>query len=456
MKNKKNSTVIGEFSGKCCDGTVENNNQMTLPVSLFENLIASDEYKQALKNRHYIGYLGHPNDPGCQDYKDACIVMTDMKIEDNGEITGTFDLIDTPVGRVVKSFIDAGVTFGISIRGAGDVGGDGVVDPDTFCFRGYDLVTFPAYNDAIPTFREIAASSDLDKQVKYKKVCKTVAENLQSITSSTTLDTMKEQFSENSHEYSAIQAHIDELEDVEDAELSEEEQIPEENVPITAQQLEGMTQLYLEQVEANTKLHNQVKSLTLELRDNKVQADRKLKTVKRITSGQVFDLKSRLDKVTASRQTLVAANSRLKKEAETLQKENLNYRHKIEANSKTICQKDSTISDLKTKLGETVTASKGVQRRASNLDEKVESLKAQVEAAGQIIFEYQQAYANMYANALGVHLKDIPITSNTSVEQLKKMILGGTSTCNIPASPEMDDIVLVDDEEYEDDEIVTM
>lgn len=456
MKNKKNSTVIGQFSGKCCDGSVENNNQMTLPVELFQNLIASAEYKEAIKNRYYIGFLGHPEDPGCQDFKDACIVMTDMNLEDNGEVTGTFDLIDTPVGRVVKAFIDAGVTFGISIRGAGDVDGNGVVDPDTFVFRGFDLVTFPAYNDAVPTFREIAASSDLDKQVKYKKVCKTVKDNLQSITSSTTLDTIKDQFNENSDEYEAIQAHIDELEEDEDNELSEEQQIPEENVAITAQQLEGMTQLYLEQVEANRRLNNRLKSLSLELRDTRVSASRKLKSVKRITSSQVTDLRGELQKVEASRQTLVSANSKLKKEAENLQKQNLNYRHKIEANSETICQKDSTISDLKTKLGETVTASKGVQRRASNLDEKVESLKAQVEAAGQIIFEYQKAYANMYANALGVHLKDIPITSTTGVEALKKIILGGTSTSNIPANPAMDDVVIIDDAEYDDDEIVTI
>ena len=49
--------------------------------------------------------------------------------------TGTpqFDLIDTPVGRIVKTFQDAGVTFGISVRGAGDIINNSV-DPDTFVF----------------------------------------------------------------------------------------------------------------------------------------------------------------------------------------------------------------------------------------------------------------------------------------------------------------------------------
>ena len=170
MADTKNPAILGQFTGKCCDANVVNNNDMHLGTELFQNLIASDEFKTALKNRHYIGFAGHPADPGCQEFKDACIVMTDMKLLDDGTVEGVFDLIDTPVGRIIKTFIDAGVTFGISIRGAGDVASDGEVDPDTFVFRGFDLVTFPAYDDCIPEFREIAASTDVDKKRKFKKV----------------------------------------------------------------------------------------------------------------------------------------------------------------------------------------------------------------------------------------------------------------------------------------------
>jgi hypothetical protein len=121
VQTTDNKTVLGTFTGKCCDAAVFNNNDMKLDRELFEKLIDSDEYKDAMEHRYYIGFLGHPEDPNCQDFKDACIVMTSMEIKPNDEIYGTFDLIDTPVGRVVKSFIDAGVEFGISIRGAGDV-----------------------------------------------------------------------------------------------------------------------------------------------------------------------------------------------------------------------------------------------------------------------------------------------------------------------------------------------
>ena len=155
--------VIGTYSGKSCDADVLNNNAMYLSRELFTKLINSEEYATAIKLGWYIGYLGHPKDPNCMDFRNACIVMREMHMDDNGDVYATFDLLDTPVGKVVKTFIDAGVQFGISIRGAGDVSQDGTVDPDSFVFRGYDLVTFPAYDDAIPKYTDVAAATDSTK-----------------------------------------------------------------------------------------------------------------------------------------------------------------------------------------------------------------------------------------------------------------------------------------------------
>ena len=336
MKKRK-STVIGTFSGKCCDSTVVNNNDMFLNGELFDNLFASDEFKRALENGHYIGFLGHPQDPGCMDYEHACIVMTECHKEQNGEISGTFDLIDTPVGRIVKAFIDAGVKFGISIRGAGDVAGDGTVNPETFVFRGFDLVTFPAYDDAIPTFQEIAASTDLTKQATYKKVCSAINTGLKDITSSTTLETIRAQFNEQSDEYKAIEARMEELAD-------EDEDIDTEDV--LQDKVQGMTQLYLDQVAANSDLRKQLSQLHISASNAEANYLRKVNSIKRIMGSQVKDLEKELDNVTSSYNVSIAANTRLKEQNEQLKKNNLKYTHKIEANSKTIQEKKD--SDKKT------------------------------------------------------------------------------------------------------------
>lgn len=449
MKNQ-NKAIIGTFSGKCCDATVSNNNDMFLGEDLFSNLFKSEEYKRAIELGHYIGFLGHPEDPGCMDFEHACIVMTECHMDKNGEIFGTFNLIDTPVGRIVKAFIDAGVTFGISIRGAGDVAGDGTVDPETFVFRGFDLVAFPAYDDAIPEFQEIAASSDLDKQVKYKKVCATVNKNLQSIKSSTTLETIQAQFNENSDEYKVIEKRK--------AELSDEGIVDEDDqVVVLNDKINGMTNLYLEQVEASNKLQRENSKLRKQLADATVSYNRKLKSVRRITSSQVTSLEKELDSITGSYKVSVAASKKLKAEIQQLKNDNLKYTHKIEANSKTICDRDSTISDLEAKLRKTVTASSKVEDRASNLDEEVKSLRARVEAAEQMVLNYQQAYANMYANALGVRLENIAVTATTTVSELQSIICGGTNTGNIAAVPfvEPEPVEVTDVEDNEED-IVTL
>ena len=224
MKN----TIIGTFTGMCADANMTNLNGLDITREVWETVFASDEYQKAIELGHFIGYLGHPEDPACQDFEHACIVMTEGHIDSDGKVYGSFNLIDTPVGRIVKSFIDGGVTFGISVRGAGDIT-DNSVDPDTFIFRGFDLVTFPAYPDAIPEFTPVAASSDIDKQKKYKKVCAAVHSNIDKIDSIRTLEAMQTCVAAQSTPYREIEMRKSTL------------QAPNEGT--VARQLDGMTDM---------------------------------------------------------------------------------------------------------------------------------------------------------------------------------------------------------------------
>lgn len=563
MKTKK-PAIIGTFRGKCCDAEIFNNNGMLLDRELFNKLVNSDEYKTAMRNRYYIGFLGHPEDPNDMNFKNACIIMTSMEMLENGEIWGTFDLVDTPVGRIVKAFIDAGVIFGISIRGAGDVDSTGRVDPDTFIFRGYDLVTFPAYNDAVPVFQEIAASSDIQKQSRYKKVCATIQQNLSKIESCEALEIIQSQFNENSNEYQSVVDRIDEL---------NQEDIGCENCSMLKSKLDAMTQLYLQQVEENQKLFDELNSVKLQLTTITSDSDRKIRSLKRITSAQMHQLEEQLDasekdyknleRKCASLEnkysTVVNANSKLKdenqryiascdemknrlqdtqnelrstrkenrnldssyssikassqqdrkekrnlenqlsnttqdlnntrkqlrhseKELETIQGElestqqeledvrgeleetqnsNLIYKEKIESTTKIIADKDKTISDLKSQLHETVVAGEKADQKASNFDETVKNLNEEIYSCQQMIEDYQQAYANLCADAIGVSVDNISVTGKTTARELKNMIFGSTSTSNMPArtsyaKPEQIDILEDEDSYYDDSSIVSL
>lgn len=468
-------TILGTFTGKCCDAAVFNNNDMKLDRELFEKLIDSDEYKDAMEHRYYIGFLGHPEDPNCQDFKDACIVMTDMEIKSNDEIYGTFDLIDTPVGRVVKSFIDAGVEFGISIRGAGDVDAEGNVDPDTFIFRGFDLVAFPAYNDAVPEFIEIAAASD----PKYKKIKFAIDKNLKYISSTTAIDEIQANLNPYSAEYKKLEARKQDIGTPEDTcpECSDEDL--EE---ITAKKLRCMTDMYIEECEKNRALEKTLASTRTELKAVKASYERKIKSLKRITASQNALMNQRIEKITASyniasdatnqlkdelrfandkltqieasKDILKDKNSEISKELEQVNKNNLIYRQKIECSSADIADRDATISDLQEKLDKTVIASKDAKRNASNRDEEVKRLKSElsssnrtiddlesrVVACEEMLHQYQQAYADFYATALGTSVSGLPVTASTSVRELENLIQGATNTSNIPALPLYDGI----------------
>ena len=157
------SSIIGTIEGEALDTNITNKNGLDITREVIENVLASDDYKDGIENGWFIGFLGHPEDPNCMDFKNAGVVMTDMSIDDDGKVYAKFNIVNTEVGQVIKTFTDAGVKFGISIRGAGDIIGT-EVDPDTFIFRGFDVVTFPAYPESIPKF-DIAAATD----TKYRK-----------------------------------------------------------------------------------------------------------------------------------------------------------------------------------------------------------------------------------------------------------------------------------------------
>lgn len=457
--------VIGQFIGKCCDANITNNNDMHLGRELFQNLFASDEYKMAIKNGHYIGFVGHPDNPGDQNYMNACIVMTECHMEDNGEVYGTFDLIDTPVGRTVKTFIDAGVNFGISIRGAGDVAGDGEVDPDTFVFRGFDLVTFPAYEDCIPEFREIAASTDLDKQKKFKKVCASIEKELNNITSCEALKVFQEQFAEGTDEFNKIGDRIDELTVVE-PEVGPDDEITME---VLEQKVNALTDMYVDAVNQKNELEKELADSQVACNTLEVACSRKIAAYKRIVASQMKDLKQDVEyekhrsSVIASKSAKTIRNLKdeLSSVSERLEENNLKYKQKIQSNSVLISQQGSEIEDLKSQLSETVTASKRLETKSSDLDAANAELLSRVQAAESLVLEYQQAFADMYANALGVHLDKLSVTASTSVQSLKEMISAGTSTSNM-MSGEMIDEPLEDDEIIdsidveEDDSLITI
>jgi hypothetical protein len=447
-ENPKNP-VIGIFEGECADSNITNENGLDITRPVWENIFSSESYQQAIDLGWYIGFLGHPDDPGCMDFRNACIVMTEGHIDENGKVYGKFNLIDTPVGRTVKTFIDAGVTFGISVRGAGDIVNNSV-DPDTFVFRGFDLVSFPAFPKSIPTFTAIAASSDAESQKKYKAICAAVKENLPNIDSCEAIDILQCQFAEQSDEYKALE---DRKREIKGCNSTEDDVSECDDVDITKDKVESMTKLYLEQVEENKHLKNENQILSSKLASNEIEARRKISSISRITADQIKSATDAKDAAEKRCNQLVAASTRMKETISQERSNNLKYLQKISESKNIVDSKDSLISSLKARLNETVTASANVERRTSNLDEQLKKYKAEIIACKKMLKDYQDAYAELYSQAVGADLQKVKVTASTSVSSLRSAITSSIS--RKPSSIREPEEIDVDDC-YFDDDIVTI
>lgn len=449
MKSKKpitaslsTNSILGTYEGESMDTTITNKNGLDITSEVIDVVLSSDDYEQGIANGWFIGFLGHPEDPNCMEFERGCIVLRSMRKESNGKVYCTFDLINTPVGQIVKTFIDAGVKFGISIRGAGDIIGNSV-DPETFVFRGYDLVSFPAYPESIPTFTAVAASTDLETRKKYQAVCAAVKANCSKIMDCNTLDLIQTQFAPQSDEYSMLNDRKQELSQCDNCD------------DLSDVKVEAMTQLYL-------KACDEIRMLTKELESAKIRESkvlsatkRKIAALERVTCAQQQDAKNSLAAITVNCNAQKRKSADLSDRLKSLKSDNLIYQQKVNASAKTEKDKDRVIASLQSQLRETVTASKQIETRTSNLDGNISRLKSDKSKLAALLSSYQNAYASLYATALGVDPASIAITATTSVKELQTAISSATNTCNMPSTVLVEPAAIVNPDDDEDD-LITM
>jgi hypothetical protein len=87
-----------------------------------------------------MGQLNHPDDLKINPYEVShCI--TEMRM-DGTNVNGKLKILNTPAGNIVKGILEGGVKLGVSSRGTGSVGPDGVVSG--FNFVTADVVSQPS------------------------------------------------------------------------------------------------------------------------------------------------------------------------------------------------------------------------------------------------------------------------------------------------------------------------
>lgn len=159
--------ILGRLVGIIADFKEATRNGRRYNEELWDKTFNNPIMKEKFENRCLFGELGHPVDRQEVDMEKVCICMAEPpKKGSDGKLYGVFDILNTPNGRILKTFCDYGTRIGVSSRGSGDTfedyNGDETVDPDTYDCECWDAVLLPAVKAARPAY--VTESLDTSKQ----------------------------------------------------------------------------------------------------------------------------------------------------------------------------------------------------------------------------------------------------------------------------------------------------
>ena len=116
------------------------------------------------------------------------------------------------------------------------------------------------------------------------------------------------------------------------------------------------------------------------------------------------------------------ASKQLESDYDNLKDSNLKYQKELKSKNKQIEQQDLKILELSNRLDETVKQSNIASKDVSNRDIEIKDLQRDLSSCRRQISEYQNAYAELYASAIGVDFNKLNITASTKIDDIKKQI----------------------------------
>ena len=125
----------------------KNRNGRVYPKPIMESAINKYVTEQVSKKRA-VGELNHPEGPTVNLDKVSHLI-TDLHFEGN-DVVGKAQILDTPMGKIVKGLLDGGVQLGVSTRGMGSLEqkNGAMYVKDDFILSTVDIVQDPSAPDA--------------------------------------------------------------------------------------------------------------------------------------------------------------------------------------------------------------------------------------------------------------------------------------------------------------------
>ena len=147
IEKKEDGEKSYVIEGVFAQADQKNRNGRIYPKAIMESAVGKYDKEQIQKNRA-VGELNHPEGPTVNLDK-VSHRITEMKFDGN-DVVGKAQILDTPMGKIVKGLLDGGVQLGVSTRGMGSLEqrNGAMVVKDDFILSTVDIVQDPSAPNA--------------------------------------------------------------------------------------------------------------------------------------------------------------------------------------------------------------------------------------------------------------------------------------------------------------------
>lgn len=167
--------VLATVQGVFAEYGKKNRNNRFYSKRVWENTLSKPEVQSALAGKRMYMELDHPEEYLEIKIDKTAACVTDLHIDEaTSTVQGTLKVLDTPAGRILNTLIRFGSVLGVSSRASGDLDEAGNVDPDTYDFVTFDVVTDPSNSGAHPTLVESVQPGEQRKTL-IEALCEAVA-----------------------------------------------------------------------------------------------------------------------------------------------------------------------------------------------------------------------------------------------------------------------------------------